>query len=103
MTPTVTVIDEIAIPHDRVEEWSRRWRSDYLPGAGDRGMRVVRQCRRFTSPDTVTLEIQWELPGIYEFYGMRAAAGADDAVSGFWRWTDSLALSRARRVLEEVR
>ncbi|MCC3312470.1 hypothetical protein [Nocardia africana] len=103
MTTTVTVIDEIAVPRERVEEWSRRWRSDYLPGAGDRGMRVIRQCRGFTSADTVTLLIQWELPGIYEFYRMRAAAGADDGVSRFWQWTDSLAVARSRRVLEEVR
>ncbi|MFG3522301.1 hypothetical protein ACGF5S_18695 [Nocardia nova] len=102
MTTTVTVIDEIAMPRDRVEEWSQRWRSDYLPGAGDRGMHVIRQCRSFTSADTVTLLIEWELPGIYEFYRMRAVAGADEAVSRFWQWTDSLAVARSRRVLEEV-
>ena len=76
MTAAVTVIDEIALPRERVEEWLRRWRTDYLPGAGERGMRVTRQCRRFTSAEAVTLLIEWELPGIYEFYGMRAAAGA---------------------------
>lgn len=103
MTGTVTVIDEIAMPSDRVDEWTSRWRADYLPGAGERGMRMARQWRRFTSAETMTVLIQWELPGIYEFYRMRAAAGADDGVSRFWRWTDSLAVSRTRRVLAEVR
>ena len=54
-------------------------------------MRVTKQYRYFASAETVTLLIEWQLPGIYEFYGMRAAAGAAEEVGRFWQWTDSLA------------
>ena len=102
MSETVTVIDQITLPQEHAEEWLSRWRADYIPAARTRGMRVVRQWRCFSAADAVSVVVLWEVPGIYEFYGMRASATADPQVSRFWQWTDTLAVARERRVLEEL-
>ncbi|MGV9412060.1 hypothetical protein ACWDOP_19275 [Nocardia sp. NPDC003693] len=95
----VRVLDRVVLPADRVEDWLAGWRADYVPGAFTRGLRAPHVWRAHLGADAVALHIVWELPGIYDFYGMRAAAGADPAVAEFWARTDALALERQRHVL----
>lgn len=95
----VRVVDRIVLPADRAEDWLTRWRSDYLPGATARGLRSPQVLHQHTGTDSVAVQIIWDLPGIYDFYGMRGAAAADPAVSAFWSDTDAVALTRERHVL----
>ncbi|GAB0103791.1 hypothetical protein JMUB6875_27650 [Nocardia sp. JMUB6875] len=95
----VRVLDRIVLPADRAEDWLSRWRGEYLPGAAARGLRSPQVLREHTGADSVAVQIIWELPGIYDFYGMRGAAAADPAVAAFWLDTDAVALTRERHVL----
>ncbi|MFB7717648.1 hypothetical protein [Nocardia sp. NPDC056100] len=95
----VRVLDRVILPADQVEDWLARWRTDYLPGATARGLLGPQLLREHAGTDAVALQIIWELPGIYDFYGMRAAAAADPAVTEFWAATDALALGRERHVM----
>ncbi|MGW5223770.1 hypothetical protein ACWEP5_02265 [Nocardia niigatensis] len=92
-------MDRVVLPADRAEGWLSRWRGEYLPGATARGLRSPQVLCEHTGADSVAVQIIWELPGIYEFYGMRGADAADPAVSAFWSDTDAIALTRERHVL----
>ncbi|GAB2546509.1 hypothetical protein [Nocardia heshunensis] len=95
----VRVVDRIVLPVDRAESWLTFWRSDYLPGATARGLRAPQVLREYTGTDSVAVQIVWELPGIYDFYGMRGAAAGDPSVAAFWSDTDAVAVTRERHVL----
>ncbi|MFE3190446.1 hypothetical protein ACFXHA_15635 [Nocardia sp. NPDC059240] len=95
----VRVVDRIVLPVDRAEDWLTHWRGEYLPGATARGLRAPQVLREYTGADSVAVQIVWELPGIYDFYGMRGAAAADPAVAAFWSRTDAVAVTRERHVL----
>ncbi|MEU1427889.1 hypothetical protein ABZ412_12515 [Nocardia sp. NPDC005746] len=95
----VRVFDRVVLPADRAEDWLTRWRGDYLPGATARGLRAPQVLREHTGVDSVAVQIIWELAGIYDFYGMRAAAAADPGVAAFWSDTDAVALTRERHVM----
>jgi hypothetical protein len=98
----VQVLDVVVLAGDDVEEWLRRWRAEYLPGAVGRGMAEERVWRAWTGPDTVMVRILWSLPDSGAFFAARAAAGADPRVAAFWAYTDETALDRDRHVLEPV-
>ncbi|WP_067544311.1 hypothetical protein [Nocardia crassostreae] len=95
----VRVLDRVVLPADRADDWLSRWRTDYLPGATARGLRDPHVWREHTGADSVALQIVWELPGIYDFYGMRGAVKADREVARFWAETDAVALTRERHVM----
>ncbi|WP_067710789.1 hypothetical protein [Nocardia yamanashiensis] len=95
----VRILDRVVLPADRADDWLARWRADYVPGATARGMRDPQVWREHAGADSVAWQIIWELPGIYDFYGMRGMAGADAAVTRFWAETDAVALARERHVL----
>lgn len=99
---TVRVVDNVVLPSEQVEPWLARWRADYLPGARARGMSMAALARRYAGPETVAVHITWDVPGIYEFYGMRGAAAADPDVARFWSETDAVAVGRERRVFESL-
>ncbi|MFF1355050.1 hypothetical protein [Streptomyces sp. NPDC058297] len=96
----VQVLDVVVLAGDDAEEWLRRWRAEYLPGALGRGMAEERVWRAWTGPDTVAVRILWSLPDSGAFFAARAAAGADPRVAAFWAYTDEIALDRDRHVLE---
>ncbi|MFE2989662.1 hypothetical protein [Streptomyces sp. NPDC059262] len=98
----VQVLDVVLLAGDDVDEWLRRWRAEYLPGAVDRGMVEERLWRAWTGPDTVAVRILWSLPDSGAFFAARAAAGADPRVAAFWAYTDEIAKDRDRHVLEPV-
>lgn len=102
MSPNpVRVLDRVVLPADQVDPWLTRWRTDYLPGATARGLREPHIWREFHNPDAIALQIIWELPGIYDFYGMRGMAAADPTVTRFWADTDAIAVSRERHIMQE--
>ncbi|WP_433723729.1 hypothetical protein ACQP0C_25280 [Nocardia sp. CA-129566] len=96
----VHILDHVVLPTTEVNSWIRRWRTEYLPGARERGMRSVHLWRSHPAPDAVTIDILWELRDPYAFYGMRGAAAADPDVARFWADTDAIAISRDRRALQ---
>lgn len=97
--PHVRVVDRIELPSEEVDGWMDRWHREYVPAARERGMTLTGVGTRHSAPGHHLVEIGWELPGIYEFYGVRAANSADE-VRGFWAATDALATSRDRQVFE---
>ncbi|MFB7998302.1 hypothetical protein ACFC4G_36415 [Streptomyces sp. NPDC056002] len=98
----VQVLDVVLLAGDDVDEWLRRWRTEYLPGAVGRGMVEERCWRAWTAPGTVAVRILWSLPDSGAFFAARAAAAADPRVSAFWAYTDEIATGRDRHVLETV-
>ncbi|MGW1951122.1 hypothetical protein ACWCRC_43740, partial [Streptomyces sp. NPDC001940] len=72
----VQILDVVLLATDDVDEWLRRWRAEYLPGAVGRGMAEERLWRAWTGPDTVAVRILWSLPDSGAFFAARAAAGA---------------------------
>lgn len=98
----VQVLDVVVLAGDKVEEWLRRWRTEYLPGAVGRGMAEERLWRTWTGADTVAVRILWSLPDSAAFFAARSAAAADPHVTAFWAYTDEIALDRDRQVLEPV-
>ncbi|MFE7243480.1 NIPSNAP family protein [Streptomyces sp. NPDC057580] len=98
----VQILDTVVLPDARVAGWLRRWRTEYLPGARDRGMVAERVWRTWTGPDTAAVRILWSLPDSDAFYAARGASGRDPGVAAFWAHTDEIALDRDRQVLEPI-
>ncbi len=96
----VHIRDHVVLPGAAVDEWLTGWRTDYLPAARERGLRLTQWWRSYAGPDTVAVDMLWEIEGIYTFYRARTMAGADASVARFWARTDELAVHRDRRVLE---
>ncbi|MEV0323242.1 hypothetical protein ACIBKX_25820 [Streptomyces sp. NPDC050658] len=98
----VHILDRVVLAGDRVEPWLAEFRARYLPGARERGMTVSRLWRSHTGRDTVAVQILWSLPGVPSFYAMRGMTARDPRPAAFWSWTDDLAVTRERRVLEPL-
>jgi hypothetical protein len=102
-TAPVTVFDEVVLPVAATEAWLERWRTDYLPGAGKRGLHLRGAWRGYTEdPEHAVVLIQWTIASSGAFFAMRAKAGEDPSVTDFWDATDHVAVSRNRRVLAEA-
>ncbi|WP_216903505.1 hypothetical protein [Nocardia alni] len=99
----VHVWDHLVLPAAAVDGWLIGWRTDYLPAARERGLRLTQWWQSHAGPDTVAVDMLWEIEGVYEFYRARTMAGADASVARFWSRTDELAVHRDRRVLEPCR
>ncbi|POX57195.1 hypothetical protein C3489_00245 [Streptomyces sp. Ru71] len=98
----VQILDTVVLTGDQVEGWLRRWRTEYLPGARERGMVAERVWRTWTGPDTAAVRILWSLPDSGAFFAARSAAKRDPRVTAFWAATDEIARGRKRQVLEPV-
>jgi hypothetical protein len=97
----VTVFDEVVLPVAAADDWLQRWRAEYLPGAGERGLRLRGAWRGYTEdPEHAVVVIQWSLSTIESFFSSRG--GVDARVTEFWHATDRLAISRNRRVLADA-
>jgi hypothetical protein len=97
----VTIFDELVLPVVDAAGWLQRWRSEYLPGALQRGLQLLGTWRGYTEdPEHAVVVIQWTAPTIEAFLASRG--GVDAAVTEFWEATDRLAISRSRRVLDAV-
>ena len=82
--PAVTIFDDVVLPVDAVDDWFARWRTEYLPAAAERGLRLTGAWRGFTEdPENVAVVIQWTLPTVAAFFGSRGRGGADPAVAAF--------------------
>ncbi|MDI3408765.1 NIPSNAP family protein [Streptomyces cavernicola] len=98
----VEILDLVVLAASDVEAWLRSWRTEYLPGARERGMSLQRLWQSWTGPDTVAVRVLWSLRDDRAFYGSRSAANRDPRVPEFWARTDALALDRDRQVLQPV-
>jgi hypothetical protein len=97
----VIIIDEVHLAADMADSWLDRWRSDYLPGALDRELRLRGVWSGWTeNPQEKTVVVCWSVSRVGRYWAARWTATEDDDVLEFWRWTDSLARHRTRRVLE---
>ena len=97
----VTILDEVVLPVAAVDAWLERWRLDYLPGAGGRGLQLCAAWRGFTEdPEQAVVVVQWKVATVEGFFASRGRV--DAAVTDFWEATDRLAISRNRRVLEDA-
>lgn len=99
----VTIFDELILPAGEADRWLDRWRSDYLPGAVDRGLDLRGAWRGSTEePAETAIVIQWRVPSVEAFFASRGRAGADEQVQAFWAATDEVAIRRDRRVLGDA-
>jgi hypothetical protein len=102
-TAPVTIFDEVVLPAAAADAWLERWRTDYLPGAGRRGLHLQGAWRGHTEdPEHAVVVIQWNLPTVQAFFASRAQSRVDPGVTDFWDATDQVAVSRNRRVLAEA-
>lgn len=99
----VTIFDEVVLPAAEADAWLARWRAQYLPGARQRGLQLRGAWRGHTEdPEHAVVVIHWNLATIEAFFASRGQAGADPEVADFWATTDQVAISRNRRVLEDI-
>jgi hypothetical protein len=99
----VTILDEVVLPAAAADAWLERWRADYLPDAGRRGLQLQGAWRGSTEdPEHAVVVIQWNVATIEAFFASRAQSGVDPGVTGFWDATDQVAISRNRRVLADA-
>ena len=97
----VTIFDEVVLPAADADGWLERWRTQYLPAAGRRGLQLRGTWRGYTEdPEHAVVVIQWNVATIEAFFASRG--GVDAAVTDFWDATDRLAISRNRRVLADA-
>jgi hypothetical protein len=97
------ILDEVVLPVAAADAWLERWRADYLPGAGRRGLQLQGAWRGYTEdPEHAVVVIQWNVATIEVLLASRAQSGIDPGVMDFWDETDQTALSRNRRELSDA-
>lgn len=101
----VRILDTITVARDAATDWLSELRSEYVPGAEQRGMRLAATWwahSERTDADAVDIVLLWEIADVWGFWGMRGSAAADPAVANWWDKTDTTVLSRQRRVLADA-
>lgn len=99
----VVILDQVELPAEVTEAWLSRWRADYLPAALDRELRLQGLWTGWTEdPGRQVVVACWSLPRVGRYWSARWQATDDDAVTAFWQWSDSIAHSRTRQVLQNV-
>jgi hypothetical protein len=97
----IIVQDRIDVPGEQLERLLSSLRDGYIPGAAQRGLRLVEQ--QVSPPlrlqrDASTVWLRWQVRDVEAWWAMRAASG-DPAVAAFWAEVDSYCVSRERRYL----
>jgi hypothetical protein len=96
--PSVAVIDRVLLPAGEARSWLDRLRTEYAPGACDRGMRLADTWWGYVGPDAIEVTVRWELPDVASFWAMRHAARTDRSLAAWWAETDAVAVERHRTV-----
>ena len=106
----IYVLDRITVQPGRAAEYRRAYRTDYVPGAERRGMRLEGAWQDPPETDldgvATTLYYLWSVDGVDGWWAMRlsrTADGADErfAKHAFWQEVDRMTLDRSRSVLSD--
>jgi hypothetical protein len=112
----IYVFDEIVAETSQSQQLAARYLRDYAPDARARGM-SLRAAWRSPAVEIpgrhVTLHFLWSVAGVGAWWQMRlgesranpdldVAVEGDDAKLLWWRWVDSIAVSRKRTFMVDV-
>jgi hypothetical protein len=112
----IYIFDEIVVETSKGDELAARYLSDYAPDARSRGM-VLQGAWRSPPVEitgrSVTLHFLWSVAGVGAWWQMRLGASranpdldveveGDDTKLVWWRFVDSVALSRSRTFMVNV-
>ncbi|MAT95255.1 MAG: hypothetical protein CME59_22010 [Halioglobus sp.] len=94
----ITVQDRITVQAVTLDSLERLFREDYLPGAAQRGLRLV--ATRVSPPvltanAPLTYTLLWQVADVGAWWAMRAQSGVPE-IAAFWAAVDALCLSRER-------
>ena len=98
----IPILDSFTARPGRLDDLRGLHRARYLPGARERGMRVVAEWR---SPGEARdgcsgeWRLLWALPDVAAWWAMRGRASVDPEVASFWRDADERLEARSRRML----
>ena len=106
----VFILDEIMVKPGQADAYRRAHAARYAPGAERRGMRLVGKWQ--TPPGQgfaelpTTLFFLWAVDGVAGWWGQRLSRlpdGADerDEKLAWWQESDTMTLSRSRRMLSD--
>lgn len=99
----VVVLDQLRLRAGLVDDWLARWRTDYLPRAIERELRLRGVWSGWAEdPEHRQLVVSWSVNRVGRYWAARWQATEDPAVAEFWAWTDSLVIERSRTVLEAM-
>ncbi|OAJ57393.1 hypothetical protein A6V36_31740 [Paraburkholderia ginsengiterrae] len=99
----IHVLDEILVNAEHLPAVLTLLQERNLGDSSARGLALL---NRWVSPpvaipgESNTLWLLWQLPDVFAYYGMRAAAGLE--VIEFWSAVDQLAHRRRRHVLTDA-
>ncbi len=98
-TDRIVILDEVRVRAGTADAWIDRWRTDYLPAARGRGLRLRGLWTASTEDaDVEVVVVQWSVDRVGRYWAARWLATDDPAVTAFWQWTDATVLRRARQV-----
>jgi hypothetical protein len=112
----IYIFDEIVVEASQSAQLAAHYMRDYAPDARSRGM-SLRAAWRSPAVEipgrNVTLHFLWSVAGVGAWWQMRLGASranpdldveveGDDAKLLWWRWVDSIAVSRNRTFMVDV-